>query len=407
MSTLYIILAVIAVLVVGVVLVVLTRPRGRRDVQSLYTEGLDYLLRGNLKRAYQCFKGVIDRDTEHTSAYLKLGQVMRRGGAAESALKLHESLLARSELTIYERVELLKNLALDHGELRQYDQAVERVLAILKMEKRNTWALRHLVKFYRGLGNWEAAGKYLAQWQKVTNREDTQLLALCRFRQGYDRRHEESPETIRSHYQHALKIDGEFAPAHYFLAESYADEADSYRRELSKLSASDESETSHWQQDLEEKAAKLYSQAVANWSAFLDISPTETSMVLPRVEDALFYLQRFDDMEPFLRQVLGKDPDNLDGIASLANFYVRKGDLDRAEELLSNIPEGASANPLIQAIQLKLSYRQDPDLNLMPELDHLVDSIRLQAQVQASYREVPTSLMSWLDPSSDPLEKLE
>ena len=407
MSTFYIVLVVAAILAVGIVLVVLTRPRGRRDVQSLYTEGLDYLLRGNLKQAYQSFKGVIDRDTEHISAYLKLGQVMRRGGAAESALKLHESLLARSALTIYERVELLKNLALDHGELREYDRAVERVLAILKLEKRNAWALRHLVKFYRGLGNWEAAGKYLAQWQKATNREDTRLLALCRFRQGYDRRHEESPETVRSHYQQALKIDGEFAPAHYFLAESYADEADSCRRELAALSASNEGETSLKQQSLEEKAAKLYSQTMVHWSAFLDISPTDTSMVLPRVEDTLFYLQRFDDMEPFLRKVLRKDPDNLDGLASLANFYVRKGDLDRAEELLGTIPEVAAGNPLIQAIQLKLSYRKDASHNLMPELDHLVDSIRLQAQAQASYREAPISLMSWLDPSSDPLEKLE
>ncbi len=405
MSTLYIIPVVAAVLVVGVVLVILTRPRVRRDVQSLYSEGLDYLLRGNLKQAYQCFKGVIDRDTEHISAYLKLGQVMRQGGAVESALKLHESLLARSELTIYERVELLKNLALDHGELRQYDRAVERVLAILKLEKRNTWALRHLVKFNRGLGNWEAAGKYLAQWQKATDMEDTRLLALCRFRQGYDQRHEESPETIRGHYQQALKIDGKFAPAHYFLAESYADEADSCRRELSTTNKSGERETLHWQKDLEEKTAKLYSQAIAHWSAFLDISPTDTSMVLPRVEDALFYLQRFDDMEPFLRQVLGKDPDNLDGVASLANFYVRKGDLDQAEELLGTIPEVAAGNPLIQAIQLKLSYRRDAGHNLTPELDRLVDSIRLQTK--ASYRDTPISLMSWLDLSSDPLEKLE
>ncbi|UCH63190.1 MAG: tetratricopeptide repeat protein [Fidelibacterota bacterium] len=407
MSTLYIILVVAAILIVGIALVIMTRPRGRRDVKSLYTEGLDHLLRGNLKQAYQCFKGVIDRDTEHTSAYLKLGQVMRRGGASESALKLHESLLVRSELTVYERVELLKNLALDHGELRQYDQAVERVLAILKLEKRNAWALRHLVKFYRGLGNWEAAGKYLAQWQKATDKEDTRLLALCRFRQGYDQRHEESPETIRGHYQQALKIDGNFAPAQYFLAESYVEEADSYRRELSTLNTSDEADDPLKQQNLEEKVAKLYSQAVAHWSAFLDISPSDTSMVLPKVEDALFYLQRFDDMEPFLKQILGKDPDNLDVVAGLANFYVRKGDLDRAEVLLSTIPEAATSNPLIQAIQLKLSYRQDDQRNLKPELDHLVDSIRLQAQAQASYREAPTSLMSWLDPSSDPLEKLE
>jgi len=407
MYTRYIILAAAVILIAGVVLVVLARSRGRRDIQSLYTEGLDHLLRGNLKQAYQYFKGVIDRDTDHISAYLKLGQVMRLGGAADRALNLHESLLARPDLTVYEKVELLKNLALDHGELKQFDQAVERGLAILKLEKRNTWALRHLVKFYRGLGDWEAAGKYLAQWQKATNREDTRLQALCRFRQGYDRRQEESPEAVRTHYQQALKIDGKFALAHYFLAESYADEAASYRRELTAPEAADDMKTPRRHQDLEEKAARLYSQAVAHWSAFVDISPADTSMVLPKVEDALFYLQRFDDVEPFLRQVLNKDPDNLDGVASLANFYVQKGDLDRAEQLLSTIPEGAAGNPLIQAIQLKLSYRHDASHNLMPELDRLVDSIRLQAKAQISHRDNLTSLMSWLDPSSDPLEKLE
>ncbi|UCD38664.1 MAG: tetratricopeptide repeat protein [Fidelibacterota bacterium] len=385
----------------------LIRSRGQRDIQSLYTTGLDHLLRGNLKQAYQYFKGVIDRDTDHISAYLKLGQVMRLGGAADRALKLHENLLARPDLTGYEKVELLKNLALDHGELKQFDRAVERALAILKFEKRDTWTLRHLVKFYRGLGDWEAAGKYLTQWQKATNREDTRLQALCRFRQGYDRRHEESPEAVRNHYQQALKIEGEFALAHYFLAESYAEEAASCRSELTASEISNEGKDTRRFQELEEKAARLYSQAVAHWSAFVEISPADTSAVLPMVEEALFYLQRFDDVEQFLKKVLDKDPDNLDSVASLANFYVQKGDLDRAEQLLNTIPEGAVSNPLIQVIRLKLSYRRDTSQNLIPELDRLVDSIRFQAKAQVSRRDVPTSLMSWLDPSSDPLDKLE
>ncbi|MFC1543572.1 tetratricopeptide repeat protein [Candidatus Neomarinimicrobiota bacterium] len=385
----------------------LKRSRKRRDTESLYTKGLDQLLRGNLKPAYQYFKGVIDRDTDHISAYLKLGQVMRLGGAADRALKLHESLLARLDLTVYEKVELLKNLALDHAELKQFDQAVERGLAILKLEKRDAWALRHLVKFYRGLGDWEAAGKYLVQWQKATDREDAQLQAFCRFRQGYDRRHEESPEAVRNDYKQALKIDKKFPLAHYFLAESFADEAASLRNEITTSGVSIAGKPDRGYQELEERTARLYSQAVAHWSAFVDLSPADTSAVLPRVEDALFYLQRFDDVEPFLKQVLDKDPGNLDGVASLANFYVQKGDLDRAEQVLNTIPDGAVNNPLTQAIRLKLSYRQDTSQNLIPALDRLVDSIRLQAKTQVSYRDVPTSLMSWLDPSSDPLDKLE
>ncbi|MFB0515994.1 MAG: tetratricopeptide repeat protein [Candidatus Neomarinimicrobiota bacterium] len=380
--------------------------RRKRDVQRLYTEGLDHLLRNNLKQAYQCFKGVIDRDTDYIAAYLKLGQVMRRGGAADRAHKLHESLLARPDLTTYEQVELLKELALDYTELNQHEQAVERALEILKLEKRNAWALRQLVKSYRYLRDWEAAGKYLSQWQKVTNQEDPRLQALCRFRQGYDRRHEDSLETVRSHYQQALKIDEKFAPALYFMAESYADGALSYRKELAAAETSEDKKTTR-QQQLEEKIAKLYSQAVAYWSAFVEVSPADTALVLPMVEEALFYLQQFDNIEPFLKRVLEKDPDNLDGVAGLANFYVRKGDLDRAQELLGTIPGNAVGSPLIRAIQLKLNYRRRADQNLLPELDRLIDSIRLEAKTQIGRRDARASLMSWLDPSSDPLEKLE
>jgi len=337
---------------------------------------------------------------------MKLGQVMREGGAFDKALKLHESLLARADLTTYERVELLKNLTLDYSDLNRHDQAVKGALEILKLEKRSAWALHQLVTSYRDIGDWEAVGKYLAQWQKAVEQEDTRLLAMCRFRQGYDRKETDPVATIRGHYQQALKIDERFAPAHYFLAESYADEALTYRQELAAAERPTGQVTPKQREEWEEKVTKLYSQAIAHWFAFVESSPADTYMVLPRVEDALFYLQRFDDVEPFLRKVLDKDPGNLDGIAGLADFYVRKGNLEQAEQLLGSITEDDSDNPLIMAIQLKLDYRKDASRNLMPELDHLVDSIRLQANVQINQREDHSSLMNWLDPGNDPLEKL-
>ena len=407
--TTYIIIFGIAALLILLVAVVvwLTRPKWRRDNLSHYTEGLDHLLRGNLKQAYQCFKRVIDRDTDHISAYLKLGQVIRRGGAADRALKLHESLLARTTLTSYEKMELYKELALDYAELGRHDQAVEWAQSILKLERRNAWALRQLVRSCRKLGDWESTGKYLAQWQKAVKQEDTRLLAYCRFRQGYDQRDEQSLSTARDHYSQALKIDETFAPAHYCLAQAYADEALEGRKELEADGRSGKQTTSRQRQELEEKVTKLYSQAVAHWTAFVEISPSDTHRVLPLVEDTLFYLNRFDDVEPFLRQILDKEPGNLDGVAGLANFYARRGDVDQAEQLLSTISAEAAKSPLIRAIQLKLDYRKASSQNLMPDLDRLVDSIRLQANVQITPPDARRSLMSWLDPSSDPLENLE
>jgi lipopolysaccharide biosynthesis regulator YciM len=381
--------------------------RRKRDVQRLYTEGLDYLLQRNYKEAYRCFKGVVEGDTDHIPAYLKLGRVLRKGNSPDRALQLHTSLLARPSLTTYERIELHKELALDYTNLKRYDDTIEQALAILKIDKRNNWALRQLVYSYRQLGDWAAVGKHLALWQKAVKKEDTRLLALCRFRQGYDKRDVDPPSAVRDHYRQALKIDEAFAPAHYYLANSYADEAGVFRNELAATERSPDQIPEKQQDEMTEKISKLYTQAVAHWSAFVELAPSDTFMVLSGLEDTLFYLQRFDDVEPFLQQVLDKDPDNPDSIACLANFYARRGDLDRAEQTLGTIPDDATNSPLIRAIQFKLDYRRKEDKNLMPEIDRLIEAVRRQSERRYDHRTPHATMMSWLDPSSDPLENLE
>ncbi len=400
------VILIVVILVAAILAIVFMRPAKQRNVRSMYTEGLDHLLRGQLKRAYSSFKGVIEKDTDHISAYLKMGQVMRLGGAADKALKLHESLLARTTLTNYELQELYKNLALDYNVLGKYAKAIEWALALLKIDKRNTWALSHLVKFYSNQGDCISGGKYLVQWQKAKDQVDTQLRAFCRFRQGYDRRTSDPADTVRSHYQQALKIDESFAPAHYYLADSYANEGNTVRAEMATLEEAGDKKSVRRKEVLSSQINKSYGQAIAHWSLFVEQSPQDTYRVLHRVEDALYFLQRFDDIEPFLKQILERDEKNLDGIAGLANFYVRKGELDKAEQLLATVSVDSDHEPLISAIRLKLDYRRNTDLNLMTELDRLVDTIRENAISRASSAGEKSSLMNWLNPESDPLDKL-
>jgi lipopolysaccharide biosynthesis regulator YciM len=373
----------------------------------MYTEGLDHLLRGNLQRAYKSFRSVIDKDTDHIAAYIKMGQALRSGEAYDQALKLHESLLARTDLSDYELLELYKNLALDYEQLGNYAKAVKWCKALLKLDKRNTWALRHLVKFYGRQMDWIAAGKYLTRWQKAKKITDTRLQAFCRFRQGYDHRNSDSPEEVRGHYKQALKIDTSFAPANYFLGKSYADEGDLLRKQLDALTdETSDPKDDKLRQNLNGKIGALYPKAIASWTSFVEQSPQDTYLVLSKVEEILFYLQRFDDVEPFLKQIIDRDSRNLDGLAGLANFYVRKGELDKAGQLLNSLPEDAINGALIQAIRIKLDYRKDQEHNMMPELDHLVDVIRENAVSLSGSGSIVPSLMSWLEPNHDPLEKL-
>ena len=98
------------------------KPRSKAKVKDLYAEGLDLLIAGKRKAAYQNFKEIIQKDTDNIKAYLRLGQVMREGGNPQQALKIHKSLSLRNNLTHYEQIELRKNLALDyyHSELEYY-----------------------------------------------------------------------------------------------------------------------------------------------------------------------------------------------------------------------------------------------------------------------------------------------
>ena len=396
----------VAALLAIILVVTLTRPGRRRDTVHLYTEGLDHLLRGNLKDAYKCFKGVIERDTDNISAYLKMGQTLREAQALDKALQVHENLLARLELSGYDRLDLYMNLALDYSALGNGEKAVKWAKAILKLEKRNLWAMLHLVKSYRDLGDWAACGKYLGQWQKAKGVEDTRLLALCRFRQGYDIRRTSDIEDVREHYRQALKIDSSFAPAHYYLAESYAEEARARRAELSANGSGERKANADAAESWDQACADNYTQAVAHWTSFVEVSPQDTYRILPALEEALFYLQRFDDLELFLKQVLEKESQNRDVVASLANFFVRKGELDQAEEALSKLPQSSQPGALLQAIQLKLRYRRNRQDNLMPDLDRLVDSIQMSASGRTEPAPAAASLLGWLEPRGDPLETL-
>ena len=122
----------------GIALYVLNfKPRKKSKVKDLYAEGLDLLITGKRKAAYQNFKEIIQKDSENIKAYLKLGQVLREGGNHSNALKIHKGLLHRRKLTHYEQVELHKNLAMDYQQAGKIKLAVTELEALLKLEKNN------------------------------------------------------------------------------------------------------------------------------------------------------------------------------------------------------------------------------------------------------------------------------
>ena len=70
---------------------------------------------------------------------------------------MHRDLLVRDNLKQEERLIILKSLAQDYLQLKQYDPAVNTIDKIMEIDKNNGWAKDLRLKIYEEMGDWQAA----------------------------------------------------------------------------------------------------------------------------------------------------------------------------------------------------------------------------------------------------------
>src|SRR5690606_38774963 len=74
-----------------------------RSLPKSYFEGLNFLLNEEPDRAIDAFVEVAKLDPETTELHFALGSLFRRRGDMERAIRVHQSLLSRSDLAQADR----------------------------------------------------------------------------------------------------------------------------------------------------------------------------------------------------------------------------------------------------------------------------------------------------------------
>ena len=375
------------------------------SIKDLYTAGLDLMVMGHLQQAYQNFRLVVKQDTDHIHAYLKLGQVAREGGNTLQALKIHSGLVNRT-LTPYERVELYKNLALDHYAAGELKAAIQNADHILELDRKNEWALAHLVIYHRELGNWDKAGQYLAQHQKVSTKPDTRRLGLYKIQEGRILLKDGDFSGARQRFEQALKIENGLGAAHYFLGHSFVLESDQiYSRtdELESKFGRGASDQKEYQKAID-NARGVLAKALPHWVQFCHLEPEDSWLVLAKLKDALFALDRYQEIEGILRQILAADPDNVEALASLADYYHHRGENREAMELIESVLEKDPDSLAIRLIRLKMTLDQPDQPDQISELDKMIEIVFSKKYHQ--FKEQDDSDIRWLLEVSGDLESL-
>jgi lipopolysaccharide biosynthesis regulator YciM len=130
--------------------------RETRTLPDSYFKGLNFLLNEEPDRAIDAFVEVAKLDPDTTELHFALGSLFRRRGEMERAIRVHQSLLSRSDLPEAEREHAQHELAHDFLKAGMLDRA-ESAFEQLKDTRYALPALRSLIRIYESEHDWPRA----------------------------------------------------------------------------------------------------------------------------------------------------------------------------------------------------------------------------------------------------------
>lgn len=134
-----------------------TRHSRSRDFSSDYFQGLNFLLNEQPDKAIEVFIRMLEVDSDTVETHLALGNLFRRRGEVDRAIRIHQNLIARPTLSKTQRSAALLELAQDYMRAGWLDRAESLFDELLENNLHTTPALRHLLDIYQQEKEWDKA----------------------------------------------------------------------------------------------------------------------------------------------------------------------------------------------------------------------------------------------------------
>ena len=126
-----------------------------RDHNPVYFKGLNLLLNEQPDKAIDVFIQLLEVDSETVETHLALGNLFRRRGEVDRAIRIHQNLIARPTLTKEQRAQALLELGQDYLRAGLFDRAEGLFDELVVQKLFQVEALRNLHFIYQQERDWE------------------------------------------------------------------------------------------------------------------------------------------------------------------------------------------------------------------------------------------------------------
>jgi len=127
------------------------------DLRSNYFKGINYLLNEQPDKAIEAFIKVLEVDSETVETHLALGNLYRRRGEVDRAIRINQNLIAHPHLESEQRSEALLELGHDYLSAGLLDRAENLLQELADNGDYRVQALRQLIDIYEQEKDWNKA----------------------------------------------------------------------------------------------------------------------------------------------------------------------------------------------------------------------------------------------------------
>ncbi len=266
-------------------------------LSSDYFRGLNYLLNEEQDKAIEVFLRLAEYNRDTVETHLALGNLFRRRGEVEQAIRLHQHLVSRPGLSDAMKTVALLELGEDYMRAGLLDRAEALFSDLVAMDAHAPSALRHLIAIYQHERDWHKAIEHARRLRVMTGEDEAPMIAQFYCELADRARQHGARAEARDYLGHAFECQPDCVRAYMLTGRLYAEEG------------------------LHGEAAAAYESAIEADTAF-------TPDILPPLLDSYARSQQMEHAEVFLRELLARYH-GISPVLALARLY-RQRDGERA-----------------------------------------------------------------------------
>jgi lipopolysaccharide assembly protein B len=181
-------------------------------LSTTYFRGLNYLLNEQPDKAIEVFLEIAEVDKRTVETHFALGNLFRRRGEVDRAIRVHQNLIARAGLTDQQKTQAVLELGEDYMRAGLLDRAETLFSDLINLDEIAPQALRHLISIYQQERDWQKAIDHAHRYEAASGEPMGKLIAQF---------HCERAEQYRQ--------QGDLAAARSALSNAYSAEANCVR----------------------------------------------------------------------------------------------------------------------------------------------------------------------------------